>query len=158
QPSVAGHSTARRVVDAALVGTVLLSGVALWALRLAGDVFPAVGSAVRWGHGMIVVTIVVSTIAVVRVWRVDGRALPGGTSLVSALGTAASFLDPKVFANALLVRHCSQLATVRSRRLGVRPGRAVLRAELARVIRRPGAWGNAGAAALFVYIAWALMW
>ena len=158
QPSVAGHSTARRVVDAALVGAVLLSGVALWDPHLADDVFPAMGSAVRWGRGMVVVTIVVSTIAFVRLGRLDRRALTGGTSLVSALGTAASFLDPKVFANALLVRHCSQLATVRSRRLGVRPGRAVLRAELARVIRRPGAWGNAGAAALFVYIAWALMW
>src|SRR5699024_4106345 len=74
------------------------------------------------------------------------------------LGTAASFLDPKMFGNALLLRHCSRLATVRSRRLGGRPGRAVLRAESARVIRRPGAWAAAGAAALFVHIARVMMW
>lgn len=157
--SVPRHwATARRVIDGALAAVALLMVAALLAPARVAIVLAAMWPGSVWAVGLSAVAIVLTVLAAVRLARLDRHALTAGAPLVRAVGTASSFLDPKVFGDALLLRHCMHVARVRSRPLRGGPAGALLRADLVRSVRRPGAWITAGAATLVPYVAWQTLW
>lgn len=158
--SVPRHwGSARRVIDGALAAVALLMVAALLAPARVAVVLTAMWSGSAWAVALLLmVAVVLTVLAGIRLARLDRHALTAGAPLVRAVGTASSFLDPKVFGDALLLRHCVHVARVRSRPLRGGPARALLRADLVRSIRRPGTWLTAIVGALVPYVAWQTLW
>ena len=151
------QQVARRVVDGCLVLLAIVFVAALSIPQQLETVLAALGSPTGWSIGMGNGAIVISVVTFGRLGRLDRRALTAEAPIVAALGTATSFLDPKVFGEALLRRQCARIAMVRSRRLGNRPTGALVRAELTRVVRRPGIWVIMVVTTLLVYAGWRTM-
>ncbi|GIH13482.1 DUF6297 family protein [Rugosimonospora africana] len=124
-----------------LVG--LAGAVAVIGLRYA-HVVPATPAApVRWSALAVAVVAVAGAVAALgRLGRIDRAALAAGAPLAGAAASAAIFMDATLFSGVVEARRWRRAGRVRSGLRRLRPGprwAVLLRAEVRRLPRRPGA-------------------
>jgi hypothetical protein len=86
-----------------------------------------------------VLAVLLAAVAWIRLSRLDRHALTSGNDLATAAVVAGAWLDPSLLAAAMETRRSRRMGRVRSRRITGGWVTALLRAELARVRRRPSA-------------------